>query len=403
LPPFSRFTVTLNGFFVYKRLNVALNDQHSHCMHTRSLIFLACICCTVSLHAQYTTDKVMGPKNQSLADSLKKSEYPYLFPIWGKKVVAKGFNLQKSGGLSVQYIYQQSDIIIENLAFGFNNGPLHSADEIIRFNSAVATTNGVNVRPDLWVLPFLNVYGILAQSKTSTAIDAGVWLPDSSGWHQITNLKTKANFNATTVGFGVTPTVGIRGFFLILDMNFSWSDIEALDKPAYAFVFGPRFGKNITLKKPDQSIAVWIGGFRVKIGSETSGSLNIADLFPLSEWQSKVDIGNQKLQESQSKVDAWWNGLSSTEQKNPINIAKHETANRVLTTFGNILDGASQTVDNISNSTVQYSLSKRQKQMWNFIIGSQFQINRSLQLRAEAGLFASRVQFIGGLQYRFNL
>ena len=127
-------------------------------------------------------------------------------------------------------------------------------------------------------------------------------------------------------------------------MNFSWTDIDALEKPAFAFIFGPRFGKNITLKKPDRNIAMWIGGFRVNIGSATSGSLNAADLFPTDEWQDKVDNGYQKLQESQQKVDAWWNGLSSTEQKNPANVAKHEAANRALATFGNVLDGASQVV-----------------------------------------------------------
>jgi hypothetical protein len=357
---------------------------------------------TATVYAQYTTDKVMGPKNQYIADSLKKSEYPYLFPIWGKKVTAKGFNIPKSGGLSGQYLYQQSDIIIENLSVGFNHGPMYPLDEIIRFNSAVATTNGVNLRPDLWVFPFLNVYGILAQSKTSTAIHAGVWLPDSSGWHQITDLKTKANFNATTLGFGFTPTAGIRGFFLALDMNFSWSDIEELEKPAFAFVFGPRFGKNITLKKPDRNIAMWVGGFRVKIGSATNGSINISELFPTSEWNQKITTGYQKLDESQKKVEAWWNSLSSVEQKNPVNIAKHETANRVLGTFGRVLDGASQLASNVADATVQYSLSKRQKQMWNFIVGSQYQINRSLQVRAEFGFLASRTQFIGGLQYRFN-
>ena len=41
--------------------------------------------------------------------------------------------------------------------------------------------------------------------------------------------------------------------------------------------------------------------------------------------------------------------------------------------------------------------------MWNFIIGSQFQINRSWMIRAEYGFLGSRSQFIGGLQYRFNL
>ncbi|HYV54527.1 MAG TPA: hypothetical protein VE933_08095 [Chitinophagaceae bacterium] len=372
-------------------------------MYTRSIFLIAFACCTLSVYAQYTTDKVLGPKNQQLADSLKKSEYPYLFPIWGKKVVAKGFNIPKSAGLSAQYLYQQSDIIIENLAVGFNNGPKYPLDEIIRFNSAVATSNGVNVRPDLWILPFLNVYGIVAKAKTSTAIDAGVWLPDSSGWHEVTNFKTKANFNSTTLGFGLTPTVGIRGYFLILDMNFSWSDIDALAKPAFVSIFGPRFGKNIALKKPEQSIALWIGGFRVKIASETSGSLNAADLFPTAEWGTKVDEGYQKLQENQQKVDAWWNGLSSTAQKNPANIAKHEAANAALATYGRVLDGASQVVSNASNASVQYSLEKRQKSMWNFIVGSQYQINRSLMVRLEYGFLGARQQVIAGLQYRFNL
>lgn len=375
-------------------------------MRSKLLFLLACTASTFSTfvtNAQYTADKVMGHKNQTLADSLKKMEYPYLLPIWGKKVVAKGFNIPKSAGLSAQYLYQQSDIVIENLQVGFNHGPLYSLDEIIRFNSAVATSNGVNLRPDIWLFPFLNVYGILAQSNTSTAIDAGVWLPDSSGWHQVTSLKTKATFKATTYGFGLTPTIGIRGFFLALDMNFTWSDIPELEKPAFAAIFGPRFGKNITLKKPDRNIAVWVGGFRVKIGSATSGSLNAAELFPTEEWQSKVNEGNQKLQESQQQVDAWWNGLTPTEQKNPVNAAKHDAANAALGTFGKVLDGASQVVSNASDASVQYALEKRQKNMWNFIVGSQYQINRSWMIRAEFGFFGTRQQFIGGLQYRFNL
>src|SRR5438045_438192 len=246
-------------------------------MRSKSLFLLACTFFAVSLYAQYTADKVMGPKNQTLADSLKKMEYPYLLPIWGKKVVAKGFNIPKSAGFSAQYLYQQSDIIIENLAVGFNNGPKYPLDEIIRFNSATATSNAVNVRPDVWVFPFLNVYAIFAKSNTSTAIDAGVWLPDSSGWKQVANIATKANFKATTFGFGLTPTIGIRGYFLALDVNFSWSDIEELAKPAFVSVFGPRFGKNITLKKPDRNIAFWVGGFRVKLSSGTSGSISTSE------------------------------------------------------------------------------------------------------------------------------
>jgi hypothetical protein len=357
-----------------------------------------------TLSAQYVPNKLTGQKNAAAIDSLKKAEYPYLFPIWGKKVAQKGFKFPKSAGLSVQYIWQQSDIVINNLQVGFNNGPLYSLDEIIRFDKAQTTTNGVNIRPDLWLLPFLNIYAVIAQSRTSTAINAGVWIPDDSAWRKIMNIDTKADFDATTFGFGLTPTFGIGGFFMALDMNFTWSDISELEEPAYAFVFGPRFGKNISFKgHPDRSLALWAGGFRVKLNTGTSGSLPTGDLFPVGEWGNKIDTGYTKVAQYQQKVDNWWNDLTPPQQKNPVNIAKHEVANAALAKLGGVLDAASQSVSDAASSTVQYTLDKKPKNMWNFIIGSQFQINRSWMIRAEYGFLGSRSQFIGGLQYRFDL
>ena len=228
-------------------------------MAKRFIILLIGSALCISVLAQNTTDKLIGKKNAQVLDSMKTIDYPYLLPIWGKKVAQKGFRLQKSAGMSVQYIYQQSDVVINNLQIGFNNGPKYNLDEIVRFDKAETTTNGVNIRPDFWILPFLNVYAIFAKSKTATAINAGVWIPDSSNtWNKITTIDTKANFDATTYGFGITPTVGVGGFFLILDMNWSWSDISALDKPAAAFVFGPRLGK-ISLGQINL-IKVWLFG-----------------------------------------------------------------------------------------------------------------------------------------------
>lgn len=372
----------------------------------RNLIaILFCSILFSSVHAQYTTDKVVGqkPKHEQLRDSLKAVEYPYLLPIWGKKVVQKGFNLPKSAGLSVQYLWQRSDIVVSDLQVGFNNGPMYDLDEIIRFNSAQTNTKGLNFRPDIWLFPFLNIYAIFAKSNTSTAINAGVWVPDSTSWSQILTLDTKAEFEATTFGFGLTPTIGVGGFFIALDMNFSWSDIDELEKPAYAFVFGPRIGKNIPFKHPERSLALWAGGFRVKLNTGTTGSLDIASLFPIDEWGNKIETGYTKVADKQQQVDIWWNNLTPPQQNNPVNKAKFETANRALDRAGQILDQASQTVSNISNATVQYSLNKKPKQMWNFILGTQFQINRAWMIRAEYGFLASRNQFIGGLQYRFNL
>ena len=148
---------------------------------------------------------------------------------------------------------------------------------------------------------------------------------------------------------------------------------------------------------------MWIGGFRVQMGSSTTGSLSTSELFPIDQWQTKIDESNQKLQESQQKVDAWWNGLTPAEQKNPVNVAKHEAANTALSAFGRVVDGASQIVSGAGESSVQYSLNKTQKKKWNFLVGSQYQINRSWMVRVEYGFLGTRQQLIAGLQWRFNL
>jgi hypothetical protein len=354
--------------------------------------------------AQVFTNKEVGKKNADLADSLKHSEYPYSLPILGAKATKAGYDLPYSAGLSINYFWQVSDIIIDNLNVGFNNGPMYNVDEIVRFDKARATASALTVRPDIWIFPFLNVYGIMGKAQASTEVGFGIWVPDSSNTSkQIVSANTLVEFNTTTYGIGFTPTIGIGGGFLALDMNVSWTDVPQLEKPAQSFVFGPRLGKNFKLKKPQQTIAIWTGGFRVHLSSETKGSIALADVLPPDEFGSKVDQGIAKVGNAQKQVDAWWSALSPAEQQNPVNEAKYNTANRALGRAGEILASADNAVSTISNATVQYSMDKRPKDAWNFIIGSQYQMNKHWMVRLEVGFLASRTQVITGLQYRFGL
>jgi hypothetical protein len=355
-------------------------------------------------NGQVYTNKVVGTKNEALKDSIEAKPYPYSLPVWGAKAAAKGYDLPYSAGLGVNYLWQKSDLIINDLFVGFNNGPMYNLDEIIRFNGAVATASAINFRTDIWVLPFLNIYGILAKAKTSTEIDAGVWIPDETNtWHEVTSFSSKANFDATGVGFGITPTIGVGGGFLALDMNMTWTDVSALEKPVFTFIFGPRFGKTLKFKKPERNIAFWVGGFRLHLSSTTEGSLLLSEVLPIDGLQTKIDDGLAKVEDTQIKVDNWWNELTPQEQKNPVNAAKYETANRVLETTGTLFNSMDAALNDEQKASVQYSLTKRPKDMWNFLVGSQFQINKHFMLRAEYGFLGSRQQLVTGLQYRFGL
>lgn len=355
--------------------------------------------------AQVYSNKVVGKKNQAIIDSLKTSEYPYALPIWGDKATKAGFNLPYSAGLGINYLWQESDLIINNLQVGFNHGSMVNLDNIVRFEKAIATTSSYSFRPDIWLFPFLNVYGIIGQSHGSTEIGAGVWLPDpgTGTESKMMDLHSKVNFDATTMGIGMTPTIGVAGGFLALDMNTAWTDVPQLSKPTFTFVFGPRLGKNFKLGKPDRTIAIWAGGFRVKLKSATSGSIKMSEIFPTDVWNEKIQTGEAKLDEAQQKVDNWWSSLSNAEQSNPVNKAKYEAANNALNTAGQILGAAETAAGNISNSSVQYSMDKAPKDKWNFIVGSQYQFNKHWMYRIEVGFLSSRTQVLTGLQYRFGL
>jgi hypothetical protein len=369
----------------------------------RTALLAIITCAYQHVSAQVYSNKEVGKKNEQLIDSIKSTEWPYSLPILGKKATKAGFNLPYPYGININYLWQQSDIVIENLQVGFNHGPLHDISEIVRFDDATSTANAVNIRPDIWLFPFLNVYGIFAKSKPSTEVNFGVYVPDADGnWTNVTSLSSQANFEATTMGFGLTPTIGVGGGWLALDMNFSWSDIPELAEPAFASVIGPRLGKSFKFKNPGQNIAIWVGGFRLQINSGTSGSVQLNEIFADSDLQGKVDNGLAKVEDSRVQVDSWWSGLTSVEQKNPGNIAKYETANRAISAAGEFLTGIDQSLNDEQHSSVQYSLDKSQKNLWNFIVGSQYQHNKHIMLRAEFGFLGSRKQLITGIQYRFG-
>src|SRR6187455_1686536 len=379
------------------------NDKTMQFFRKSVLIFLLAILSSV-VFAQVFTNKEVGKKNAVFIDSLKKSDYPYSLPILGAKATKAGYDLPYSAGVSAQYFWQQSDLIIDNLNVGFNNGPMYNVDEIIRFKTARATASATTVRPDVWLFPFLNIYAILGRAKASTEVGFGVWVPDSTDTpKEIASASTLIEFNTSTYGIGFTPTIGVGGGFLALDMNVAWTDVPQLSKPARSFIFGPRLGKNFKLKKPEQTIAIWAGAFRVNISSGTDGSISLSEVLPADQLGTKVDEGIAKVGNAQQQVDAWWASLTPPQQQNPVNEAKYNAANRALATAGEILAAADNAISTITTSTVQYSMDKRPKDPWNFIIGSQFQLNKHWMLRGEVGFLGSRTQVIAGVQWRFGL
>lgn len=229
-------------------------------------------------------------------------------------------------------------------------------------------------------------------------------VPDPiNGFTPLISGNSIIEFQTTTFGFGVMPTMGIKGYFLALDMNVAWTDVPQLKEPSRTFVLGPRIGKNFQLKNPEHALAVWVGGFRVGLNVSPDGSLPLNEAIDIEDFSNKVTVGFERVEQAQIRVDNWWSGLSPVERLNPVNIAKRNAANRALGVAGEVLVAADSALSDAENSTVDYYMNRRLADPWNFLTGAQFQFNKKWMIRVEAGYLSSRTQIMTGVQYRFGI
>jgi len=340
--------------------------------------FLICFVLTLffvqNTHAQYASTKIKD-KHQAYTDSLKQVKYDNVFPIWGQKVYEKGFDIPYPTGLMVNYFYAKQGLIIDNMRLGLQTEnldvPLTEVD-FIEFGDNYSTAKTVMFRPDVWVLPFLNVYGIFATGTSRTEVNITVPF----------ELLSIVEQNVKTSGFGITLAGGIGPVWIALDRNISWTKPELLDEPVEANTFGIRLGHNFVNKsKPYRNIGLWVGAMKASLGSKTVGELKLNEALPPETW----DRADQIVED----YDNWYDNTATIPQK--------IIADQTLGPIVNAIEAAD------GEAIIRYGIDKGLKQEWNGLIGAQIQWNKNWMFRTEAGVVGDRKSLLISLNYRFLL
>jgi hypothetical protein len=291
----------------------------------------------------------------------KPFTWPYTFPIWGNKLAERGIKFPLPFGIGLNYAYADQPIAITRIAVGVNGGPMQDLSKIIKFGDLRSKVQAMNLRADLWVLPFLNVYvmgNYIYQSETQVPIVEPF------------AFTAGATQQGTGGGLGTTLSGGAWGFFGTLDLNWTWNKMEKLDKPVGTFLLTPRVGKNFG-KWAGLEWILWVGAMRQKIESKTQGSINLKD--------AVNGAGDGSFQ---SKLEDWYNGLPPAKQA----------------VVGAIVDK----IGGGGNPVINYDLDKAIKYPWNMVVGGELGVTKAFRVRAEVG-FIQRTQLVLGLNYRFGL
>jgi hypothetical protein len=295
-------------------------------------------------------------------DSILKT-YDNFFPIWGRDVIKAGFDLPYPVGLNVNAVYIGQPIAIDNLRLGIGDFPVQPV-EFVQFDNAESDVASYNLRTDLWVLPFLNVYGMFGQgwSKTNVKLKQPIQL--ESGVEQ----------KGTYWGVGFTTTIGIKKNFLAVDVNWSWADMELLNEPVRARILGLRYGRNFRLGGKKR-LAVWVGTMNQNLESVTEGRVRLNEVLP--------GMVVEELETREYQNSLWYRLLEDYQQAKVDHLADR------------IIDG-------YDNGIIEYGLDKQVAALWNLLIGANLEFNKNWHLRVEAGLI-KRYQVLVNLNYRFQL
>jgi len=275
-------------------------------------------------------------------------KYDRVFPFWGKKLAARGLTFPLPFGIGINYAYVKQGVDITGVNVAVNDGEYRDLSKIVKFDRVTSTVKVINGRLDLWLLPFLNVYGLATYALDS---DTDVLLSEPFP------LRAGASQTGYGGGFGATAAFGFWGFFGVVDANVAWTKMEKLGAPVRTFLLTPRIGKRFRL---GQSVwlAAWVGAMRQKIQADTEGAISLKDAIGAPADSVEGQMARAAVRQ---------------------------------------LPGGMDTRDPI----IHYKLDKALTDPWNLLLGSEVDLHKRVQMRMEFG-FVGRTQLIMGICYRFG-
>jgi hypothetical protein len=314
-----------------------------------------------------TTGSAQNPDlilSKAARDSILAT-YDNIFPIWGRKAIERGFDLPYPVGLNVNLVWVSQELELSQLGLSTGENPTVPVD-FIKFGQVKAPVFTANLRGDLWLFPFLNLY----------AFGGHAWVTTDVSVAEPVAFTTVVEQEGSYAGLGMTATMGIKRNWLAFDINWAWTQTEKLDHPVQGQIFGIRYGRAQPLRGT-QRLAFWIGAMRQKLKSGTDGSILLSEVID-GGAADQLGTGLLGYQEK-----SWYQGLSTAERQAIDALAEP------------LLGG------NLGNVTVNYSLQKSVQDPWNMILGASWDLSKRWQFRLETG-FIGRVQVLAMSNYRFN-
>ncbi len=223
-------------------------------------------------------------------------------PIWGVEAKERGFEIPEPFGISANFYWDKQPFAVESVKVGTLSGSLVGVPSFVSVSDADTEQFSFTTRYDVWVFPFLNVYGILGYADGRADIKVSIPAVPLIGFPG-RNLDVTLDYDGLVYGGGMTLAGGFAPFegrdtiiFAVADGNYTFTDLEfktagiETDTVIETFVFGARLGvRDVLLEESAVGKihgAVWVGAMYQDVSEELAGRIPASNFRFVIEQQS---------------------------------------------------------------------------------------------------------------------
>ena len=185
-------------------------------------------------------------------------------------------------------------IEVTDVRVGIQNSP-QSVSEFLDLGSSSDVFNA-NLKFDVWILPFLNVYALVGYVHNESATHARVTLPQPGPLPDLQfETQVDTELDGLIGGGGITLAGGYQQFFMVLDCSYVQTDL-GFDDDFTALIASVRVGWNG--KFGDVPTQLWLGVGNWDTAATATGHTELpngatlafeADQQPRTNWM--YDVG----------------------------------------------------------------------------------------------------------------
>ncbi|TBL97459.1 hypothetical protein [Hafnia paralvei] len=219
---------------------------------------------------------------QGKKKAISSASSSYL-PFWGDEARALGYELPEPFGIGVNYMNMRQNIVVDSIKL---TGLPLNLDKLL--NIGVGHTREKSktesVKLDAWILPFLNIYGLVGHTKGTSSTKITSVKLGSFPIKVPAGTSFDLDFKGTTYGGGATLVGGYNNWFSAIDANYTETRFDILDGSISAFTLTPRLGYRFTTPGIDMlnlapgKLNAWIGSMYQDVQQEFRGNLSDLNL-----------------------------------------------------------------------------------------------------------------------------